>query len=703
MRSFKLIFLFLIIEIAFDFLFKTAEAFPSADSDVNVRKEINELTRRLINKHLHTKIDEKRVEEYKATMQMDGSFPGIDYKTVFPNFPAGIHLKKLQAMAIAYRQPGNKYTGSSALLEKIQLGLDYWLRMQPTSKNWWFNDIGAPQDYMVIVILLKDKIAKNKLLHYSSYLQDKTGNKAHRGKNRTWVSDVTIHKGCIEENINLINIGFESIASTIKIVAKQGDEGIKIDGSFHQHRPQIYSGGYGMSIMDDLAAYIKLSEGTSFARLFTPEKKKIIADVLLQGHRLLGYKQTFDFGTVGRNITRKNGVNNLSVSTLELMKINDPQNASAYQAWIEHIQGKPFPEPGNKYFWKSNIMTQHGPNYYMSAKIVSDRSVGTECINNENFKGYNLPLGATNIVVIGKEYKNIYPLWDWTRIPGTTAVQNQDSTFLPGYLFGTNEFGGGVSNGKNGVIAYENDYKNLKAKKAYFFLDDVMICLGTGIEALAPDKVVTSVNQCFLEGAVTVNEHNKIKTYTSHVEIKNPVWVYHDRVGYLFPQGGDITLSVQKQSGAWKDINIDGDEKTEQGDIFNIWFNHGRKPTNKDYYYVVVPDKSLTDFQSFVKENTFRVIKNTTQVQAIENTRKGEYAIIFYEPGSVEIHSGFTLKTDKKCIIYMEKAGNSYEIAVSDPLYKQESVNLTLNGKNIPVTFPSGAYTGSTVQTFVSF
>src|SRR5690606_23137259 len=118
-------------------------------------------------------------------------------------------------------------------------------------------------------------------------------------------------------------------------------------------------------------------------------------------------------------------------------------------------------------------------------------------------KGYNLPLGATNILTSGEEYKNIFPIWDWTRVPGTTAVMNQSAAVLPWYLFGNNEFAGGVSNGQVGAIAYEHSYNGVRAKKAYFFADGAMLCLGAGINAIRTQQVATSVNQCYLEGDIT--------------------------------------------------------------------------------------------------------------------------------------------------------------------------------------------------------
>ena len=642
------------------------------DGQVNAQKEVDEMTRRLVASHLEAKVDENMIAEYTSALRSDGSFPDLDYVTVHEGafYPVGAHLKRLKAMAIAYRKPGNKYYNSGRLLRQIVAGIDYWYKVRPKSKNWWFGDIGAPQDYMVPLILLKGKISEKKLLHYSSYLRDLTGNKGHKGKKRTWVSAVTIHKGCVENNIELIRIGFESIASTIKIVPVQGDEGIKVDGSIHQHRPQLYSGGYGLSYADDIAYYLQLVKGTAFESYFTQEKKDIFINLLMGGHRWLGYRGTFDFGAVGRNISRPEGLSNISPATLEYMEQNDPARAADYSAWKKHLSGAPFPAPGNKYFWKSDIMVQHGAGYYLSAKVISTRTNGTEMLNNENLKGYNLPLGATNILTSGKEYEGIFPVWNWNKIPGTTAVQHPDSARLEKYLFGENRFGGGVSNGKNGVIAYEHDYKGVKAKKAYFFMNDVLLCLGADIVSDAPEEVATTVNQCYFKGEMVVGkEGGTASVYKGNASAKNPAWVYYDKVGYLFPSGGDITV---------------GSSKVKEG----------------QYAYMVVPDRSLEEFRTFAATQDYKIIRNGAAAQAVRLNR--QYAVVFYRPGMVDLGEGLTLAADRQVIVYLEQKGNGYDIWVADPLYNQRKVCLSLNGREVQIDFPEGELTGSTAFTHIA-
>ena len=665
---------------------------------VNDRKELDEMTHRLVSAHLEADFDGETVARYMNMLRPDGSFPDLDYITVHEGayFPVGAHLKRLAIMAVAYRKPDSKYHASGKLLNKIVAGIDYWYKVRPVSKNWWFNDIGAQQDYMVPLILLKGKISEKKLMRYSSYLRDQTGNKGHKGKNRTWVSNITIHKGCIENNIELVRIGFESIASTIMIVPRQGDEGIKIDGSFHQHRPQLYSGGYGLSYVDDIAYYLQLVKGTVFESYFTQEKKDIFSNLMLNGQRWLGYRQAFDFGTVGRNISRLDGVGNISAITLARMEKNDPSCAADYSAWKKHLSGADFPAPGNKYFWKSDMMVQHGADYYLSAKVISTRANGTEMLNGENLKGYNLPLGATNIMTSGMEYKNIFPVWNWCGIPGTTAVQQPDSALLHGYLFGRNEFGGGVSNGKNGVIAYEHDYKGVKAHKAYFFLEDVLLCLGTGIASNAPEEVATTVNQCFYTGDMVVGKDGAADIYKKETTVKNPTWVYHDKVGYLFPSGGEIVVESKRQSGSWKEINVSESDKRISADIFSIRISHGKKAADGKYAYMVVPGKTLDEFQTFVSTQTFNIMKNTPAVQAVQVNNL--YAVVFHCPGAVKLEEGLVLRTDKPVMVYMERKDGKFNVWVADPLFKQKRICLFLNGREMEISLPDGAYTGSTVS-----
>jgi chondroitin AC lyase len=694
------------VKITYIFLLQFFVTFAFAQqSDIEI------ISKRLLDKEMEEKYDLQLLEQSLRSMKTDGSWDDISYETT-SRYDAGMHLDRLVNMALAYRKQESKYADSQELLDKIIKGLDYFYGRRPTSTNWWHIDIGAPQKYMLVLLLLKDKVDKDKLLHYSQYLEDRTGNPGHKGKNRTWVSAITIYKGCIEDRPDLVSTGFNSIASTIKIVNYHEVEGIKIDNSIHQHRPQLYSGGYGMSFMSDLAEYINLAYGTSFSKLFTPEKIKIISDVMLGGQRMFGYKKTFDFGASGRNISRPNGIENISPDLLDQMMKIDPSNTSEYKAWKDHVNGASSSVKNNKFFWKSDIMTHHGSNYYLSAKILSVRTNGTEMLNGENLKGYYLPLGAINILRSGEEYKNIFPIWDWTRIPGTTSVSNQSTADLRWYHFGSNKFGGGVSNAKNGCIAFEHIYNGVQAKKAYFFIGDVMLCLGAGITAYRTNNIVTTINQCHPNGDIYFSENGNTEVCNKKSLLsENLDWVYHDSIGYIFPNKGKITIQSKEQTGSWNLLAESRSKDKISGDVFSLWFNHGEEPLDEAYSYIVIPNISLKEIENYSQNQNFTILKNDNNIQAAKN--KNTYAAVFYKPGSIQFDNDLIVSVDKEALILIEKTGNGYELSVADPLYTASEINITVNkkleGENVTLTntssvirieLPQGEYTGSSSTKF---
>jgi chondroitin AC lyase len=410
-----------------------------------------------------------------------------------------------------------------------------------------------------------------------------------------------------------------------------------------------------------------------------------------------------DFGTNGRNIARENGQSGMDTATLNNLSLCDPAHATDYAQWKAHLTGVAFPVTyrGNNYFWKSDIMTQHGSNYYLSAKVISTRTAGTESLNGENLKGFNLPLGATNIMTHGREYKNIFPVWDWTKIPGTTAVNHPASVLLQWYQYGSNAFAGGASDGQAGLIAYEHSYNGVQAKKAYFFFGDAMLCLGAGINALGIQNVYTTVNQAFLHGEVSRGTGN------------NQQWVYHDGVGYVFPEATSINSSKGVQQGTWKSLNTGGSEQTISKDVFCLWITHGTAPANASYQYLVVPAASKEDFLASKTPGKLKVISNTGTIQAV--SYQDYYAIVFYGPGTVVMPDGLSISSRMTATVLLRHTSDGYRITAADPLQTQKELLLTLNckltgpgvtsqGKNSIVTmkFPAGDNTGNSVTQLFS-
>lgn len=645
------------------------------------QRDLDTLTNRLFRQYAPGKVDVQAVTE---SLQANGSWREIDYTdTVQSDFRE--HAARMKQMAIAYQSPSNPLYHSGMLLAKLQLAFDFFYNKRWKTGNWWYGEIGIPNDYMAALLLLKGNITKEARMRYAGFLKDVTDNPSHQGMNRIWVSRIIIVKGCIEDNDALVEKGFWSAASTLAIAQVQGIEGIKSDWSFHQHRAQLYAGAYGMAFVNDLADLQWLCTGTSFASSFTSEKKNIFSSLLLQGHQLFGFRSVLDFGTIGRNVSRPGGVvNSLKEETLEKMIVADSSNRTAFQQWLTHFKGGVYPAAfrGNRYFWRSAIMTQHGPDWYLSAKVISTRTTGTEMLNDENLLGFNLPLGATNIMVTGEEYKDIFPVWDWSKIPGVTAVNNPAANRLSWYLFGNNEFAGGVSDGKNGALAYTHTYNGIQAKKAYFFTNGYMVCMGAGITAMKTQEITTSLDQSLANGSVqygyaggaarTLNGES-----TEPFDTTAALWVYHNHTGYLLPRGGKGKVQQKTQTGSWKMLNTSLEPAPVRKNVFSLWLQHGEQPTGSSYVYQVVPAVDQSAFEQMAVHPDCTVIQNTDTLQAIRTSSMN--AAVFYQSGTVDWGNGWKLYADSPAMVLLTIQDHHGTITISDPLYRRKNITIAIN------------------------
>jgi chondroitin AC lyase len=168
------------------------------------------------------------------------------------------------------------------------------------------------------------------------------------------------------------------------------------------------------------------------------------------------------------------------------------------------------PFTGNKQFWCSDFMAHRRKGFYTSVKMLSDRMLNGEEVNHEGKKSQHLSDGVNLLYLTGDEYKDIFPVWDWTKLPGITAIQGtlEIGGKNPIHARGATAFAGGVSDGEYGMAAMDLARGNLTAKKAWFFFDDGYLCLGADIHLAGDVKhsVATDVNQTLLGGNVLTSQ-----------------------------------------------------------------------------------------------------------------------------------------------------------------------------------------------------
>lgn len=616
-----------------------------------------------------------------------GCFEDIDYRREDrTHWPPITHLKRLVAFAYAYTNPENSKFEDETLYHCIVDGLNYWYEVNPRCNNWWYNQIAEPQALGFLMVQMR--LGKKKI---PADVEEKTigrmvtdgGNPAKwTGANRTDIALHWLYRACLMEDEATLKTALENAFSPIYYTDK---EGFQYDNSYMQHGRQLYIGGYGDEILKGVTQFAGYTAGTKFE--MPKDKLNILSRFMRETfyQTIRGRYMLFD--VLGRGISRPGVLDKSSTAKFAAkMAMLDEENADEFKLIADRVKGKVSPSEGIKplhtHYFGSDYTLHVRPEYTFDVRMVSTRTLRCEYGNRENLKTYFLSDGCTNIVRQGDEYYNIFPVWNWSLIPGVTAPQTDTipMTKIDWKTPGTSHYAGGVSDSIYGVSAYSyyDTYSqiNTGANKSWFFFDDEVVCLGN-VSSQSDDEVKTSINQCMLHAAdILLNDGKRTAALgtgkSSHV---NPKWVFHNGVGYVFPQGGNVFVYNQKQSGTWYEINRSKEKGLKEHNIFTIGLDYGIKPRHKSYAYVVVPTVDSSDeLQRYYTRQPVRIVKNTEDVQSVYHKELGIWQIVFFKPGTLKC-DGMRLSVDKECIVMVK---NKKELYISDPMQRQTMVKIKL-------------------------
>lgn len=639
-----------------------------------------------------------------ATLQSNGSWPDVNYAYSSTSYTADVHINRVKAFAQAYMKSASSHYHSSALFTAIVNSLTYWNTTDPQSWNWYHNQISNPQRIGEILILLETAPQSLGSLRSALLTQMNRGYPTNQtGANKLDVATHFMYRSCLTANDSLMQYSVDQVFYPLVLTT---EEGIQHDLSYHQHGPQLYFFGYGSVFVEGETKVAYYLRGTPYA--LSGSRLAIFSSFVRNGFLKVMRSRYIDYGTNGRSISRENQLSVGVTAHLEKLKVLDTTHVTEYNENIARLNGTQ--PPGyllpslHSHFWRSDYTVHQNTSYLFGVHLTSTRSAKQENGNGENLKGYYLSDGSTHIVTSGNEYYNIPAVWDWSRIPGTTVPY---ITTIPqrapwGVNFGTTAFAGGVSDSLYGVSAlWFSDY-NTQARKAWFFFDNEVVCLGAGISSSATQPINTTVNQCLLNGTVSANVGGTVSTITNGVYNYNNTlkWITHNGVSYYFPAGGEVQLSMQSQSGTWKSINNGGSTTVQNMNVFQLWFDHGVTPSDGAYAYYVLPGQNMSTYDTTL----IHIEQNTADMQVVYHRGLNIWQLVFYQAGTFHKDS-LSITVDRPCTLMLKNVGNSnVRVSVADPAQSSLPVNIYLNlpgisqTRHLVASLPSGPYAGSSVR-----
>ena len=704
--------------------------------------DIELLRKRFQTEAMSQPVQADRVRQLMETLQADGTWPGIDYAdTARIAFQHVDHLNNLVAMALAYKKGDSPLKGNRELKKKFNLALGHWLEKDYICENWWNNQIGTPTTMVHLLYIMDKDLSKQqvaKMLEIAGRA-NMNASGARPSGDRAKIASILAqtqlwcrNEAEVEKVIKIIEgeVKFADQESVIRTAGGSqshpnyfaGGRGLQRDYSFH-HRPDrvnntsSYGTGYLGAIIDWA---VKVCD-TRYR--FSENTVHTIVDYFLDGMcKQMVYGTMVDPGVRNRDIARPSGragalaaarkagepartLKGNTVMPQNLLKIADGYRQAELEEIVAARSGDHSHTPSfAKFFWQTEHFAFQRPGFYTSVRMFSTRNKSMEePYNGEGLTNHYRADGTNYLSVTGDEYTDIYPVYDFRKIPGATVMQAE---FMPpeGEIqqSGVMDFVGGVTDGLYGAVAFDfiSPIDPVQARKSWFFFDDGYVCLGSNIKSRGRNPVFTTLNQCYLRGDVLAgtNDGEKRIETGEHV-LEQPRWILHDQVGYAFLDAPkQVGLMNQTMNGSWQRLNRQTTVTREpvRADIFSLWIDHGPRVSGGRYAYAVLPHADAEKMSAFSFHPSVEILSNTKDLQAVWHPALGIGYAVFYSGGTVSM-GGMKLSSDTPLLIMVRMKEGRPEITVSDPSRKLLKAHISVNEAEKHIALPQGEYAGESI------
>ncbi|OON71879.1 polysaccharide lyase 8 family protein [Streptomyces tsukubensis] len=657
----------------------------------------------------------------------------------------GQSYTRLRTVATAWATPGTSLSGSAevskALVAALRLlGERAYHAQAKETGNWWFWEIGAPRALLDTCVLLRGALPAADLAAWLATVDrfcadpDRRTNSpglAETGANRSDKCVIVALRGLLggeAAKLVLARDGMSDVRdsgrNSLLRYVESGD-GFYEDGSFVQHDAVAYTGSYGSVMLGGAAQLIALLAGSEWAvtdpkvsvvyeaveRCFVPVVFDGLMMDALRGRAVSRQRET-DAAAGGAVIS---GVLLLAESapaelarkwraTVKGWLRRDDSGRALAQAGIAQVArvkalladdavpaaGR---TSGHTVFADMDRVVHRRPGWALALSLSSRRIAAYEAGNGENLHGWYTGDGMTYLYAgdgYGQFGDGFWPTVDPYRLPGTTVDTRARSDAGTGagtglYRPSNQVAGGAVLEDRFGVSAMEliGEGSSLRAKKAWFTLDNAVVALGAGISATDGRTIETTV------------ENRVTGAGGSHRLLVDAVpqparegwsrrfdrlgWAHVEGVGgYVFPAAGDGLRALREdRTGSWRDIDTGADTGGDASALtrryLTLWFDHGVSPTDASYAYVLLPGASAAATAGWQLSRPVRIVVNSPQAQAVEVRRYGLTAAHFWQAGSAA-----GIECDGPASVLVRRDGRGASVAVADSGRTGERVTVRL-------------------------
>ncbi len=567
------------------------------------------------------------------------------------------HVSRILSLLRYYGEAELKNSESHRLT--IERLIRNWTTHTYKSDNWYHRQISVPLEFGRIAMMVESympddvKEALGKIVYtgtpyylpmfthclFDNWDGDKAPNGTWVGANFIWGMNTTFMYALFMENEEILKaVHYEM---DMLISKPKGEEGMKPDHSFYQHKRRWYSGGYCNPFLSNASHLIHYFLKGDY--LFSDNGIASMVGQYLECWRYISMNGNMDFNARGRFIAKKSGVSNgpKAPNPTVVLLINTP-HIPRKDDLKEYIKETTTPNEYNPnspikktvYFpYVSHLSHIYGGNYF-GITCINKNQLGAEHCNKEAVLCYNMSYGTRNcFMASGIEYRNVHVIWDYSAVPGTTSYYETDEELLARdgswseeYRQTERDICFGKTQGDSAILTQEVNHDGISLYATYFAKNGRLVVLGSDIKNESGKEIYTTIDQCYATD-VEIHDENSAScggfTY------------------YNLNEADEIAFKVEhrKMKSGRNDLSVI-DTKYEfevEGDVFQPTIYS----TGNTYAYAVTGRGKAVGA---------RILFNDACVQGVEFD-DGQIQLAFHEDATIEI--GGTIFEGKKNELYI--------------------------------------------------
>lgn len=303
--------------------------------------------------------------------------------------------------------------------------------------------------------------------------------------------------------------------------------------------------------------------------------------------------------------------------------------------------------------------------------------------------------------------------WDWNRWPGTTTVhlpweelcadvRNVDtwSGFEEMLLSDETYCGSLHLENRNGMFAmklhgHPKYDGSQRARKSFFFFDDRIVAIGTGIEntsayptqtTLFQNRLAHSDDPIWIQVDSQADGADDTEHSRKHAAADNQgrgadhaadpsvialfpyaaTWQGYSAIGlidnqghgYYIPAGQTVSVSRRKQLSKHQK-----DRSDTEGDFASAWFEHGTAPQSGEYEYAILVRTHAEAMRRFAERMTddgtapYSVLQKDRIAHVVRDRESATTAYAMFEAGRTAA-TGWLEQTDTPCMVMIRETGD---------------------------------------------